>query len=109
MSITERVEQGVRRTALVSAGTLLCLIGGGFLTAAAWIGLSALLSPLHAATIIGCAYVGVGLCIIGLSRLRHEAPNSGPSTPKAQDTQAPALMEAFLHGLKAGAQTRSSR
>ncbi|MCR9127167.1 MAG: phage holin family protein [Rhodobacteraceae bacterium] len=100
-----------RRAGLAGGGLLCVGAGAAFLTGAAWLLLDQLAGALVAATVIGAAYLGAGLILIGLASVRtapsthpHEARNRPPE-PRSGTTppDAPPLMQAFLFGLQAGA------
>lgn len=84
------------------------IVGAGFLTTAAWIYLASAFDPLMAAVVIGGIYAGVGLVTIGASRSsgstassQHVTTQAAPIKSPVED--APPLMQAFLFGLQAGA------
>lgn len=112
--LEKKAAHAARKTGFAFGGALFFLIGLAFLTVAAWIYLALTLSTLHAALIIGAAYVGFGLIFFGLAQSgdtpEFEQPRMAAQTaPKAETGSAPPLMEAFLFGMQAGmgAQKRS--
>ena len=96
-----------RKAGLLSGGLLCVIVGAGFLTTAAWIYLASAFDPLMAAVVIGGIYTGVGLVTIGASlssgstTARHTTTQAAPVKSPVED--APPLMQAFLFGLQAGA------
>ena len=102
-----RSAHAARRAALGAGATALIIVGAGFLTSAAWMLLAQMQSPLFAATVIGSAYVGVGLVCIGivLSSSDHTPASTATSHSSENAKRAadlPPLAEAFVFGLNAG-------
>ena len=104
---------------MLSVGGVLLAIGGGFVTAAAWIGLVPLLGALETALVLGAAFAGAGLIVIGLrtarpepkvagldAGLRHMSAAGGPFRPRGD---LPPVMAAVLFGLSLYLQTRNRR
>jgi Putative Actinobacterial Holin-X, holin superfamily III len=105
--IKARSAHAARRAAFGAGATALILVGVGFLTSAAWMMLAQMQSPLFAATVIGCAYVGIGLVGVGIavsssetSRPTIDASHASSEGKRAADL--PPLAEAFVFGLNAG-------
>lgn len=105
-SIKQKAKQTVKRAGLLTGGLVFCAVGVGFLTVAAWIYLANVLSVQLAALIIGGAYVGAGLILIGLgnSRSHHVDPMSlsEHATKPAPPPNVPPLLQALLFGIEAG-------
>ncbi|MBZ8118932.1 phage holin family protein [Roseovarius sp. LXJ103] len=104
--------QLARKTGLLTGGLLCIAVGAGFLTVAAWIALASAYDALMAAGITGAVYVGVGFVIIGLagSGPRGQMPQPEPKPKSApRPSSAPPLMQAFLHGMQAGAEADLGR
>lgn len=108
-----------RQTALLSVGGILVAIGGGFVVAAAWIGLVPILGSLGTALVLGAVFIGAGLIVIGLRNaqpapraasiddgLRQMAGKRGMFRP---DGEFPPVMEAFLFGVSVYLQVRNRR
>ena len=105
--IKARSAHAARRAAFGAGATAFILVGVGFLTSAAWMMLAQMQSPLFAATVIGCAYVGIGLVGVGIavsssetSRPTIDASHASSEGKRAADL--PPLAEAFVFGLNAG-------
>ena len=117
--LRHKAEWHARRTVMLSAGVVLLAIGGGFIVAAAWIGLAPILGALGTALVLGAVFVGAGLSVIGLRSarpeptvssldegLRHMSAAGGPFRPRGN---FPPVMEAFLFGVSIYLQTRNRR
>jgi NADH:ubiquinone oxidoreductase subunit 6 (subunit J) len=100
--------QAARRAGLVTGAAVCMLVGAGFVTAAAWMTLDAAFDAVTAAMIIGGAYFGIALILIGVSRSDSGAQPAEPATTHPQVTSAdgPALLNAFLGGMQAGSAAR---
>lgn len=72
-----------RRLVLGALGGGMVLVGLGFLTAAVWFALRAVMSPVQVALILGLAYGGLGLVLLALARHR---PTRAPVPPAAAAT-----------------------
>lgn len=86
-----------RRIGLTVAGVVLLAVALGFLTASAWIALSAALTAAQTALLFGLAYGGAGLILIALARHRRTLP------PAAERPDREAGAEAQAAGAVAGA------
>ena len=110
--IDQKIARAGRKAALGLASVACLAVGAGFLTLAAWIWLVALTDPLVASIVIGCVYLGVGFILLGCVRLSG-GPVAAAPRPQAAASETPAtpdmppLMAAFIHGMQAGAQSRS--
>ncbi|MBL3570793.1 hypothetical protein DSD19_10435 [Rhodovulum sp. BSW8] len=93
------------RLALGTAGSLCAGVGAAFLTGAAWLVLSAGHGAVFAATVIGAAYLGVGLIFWGLSLRR--SPPARPAAPADPYTPFVHMAEGFAAGLEAGRAARA--
>ena len=112
-------EWHARRTVMLAVGGVLLAIGGGFVVAAAWIGLVPLLGTLGTSLVIGAAFVGSGLVVLGLRGSRPEPRISGVDEGRRRLSGAeglfrpggdfPPVMEAFLFGVSIYLQTRNRR
>ena len=114
--LVHKVQNAAARTARKAAlglGAAICIaVGLGFLTAAAWLFIISVTTALNAALIIGGAYCGLGLVLIGMASAdgpkRSTPPHSTQAgSPQKADDIAPQIIEAFLTGLKAGQRSRS--
>jgi len=102
-SVKKAAARAGRKAALGLAAITFLTVGLAFLTAAAWMMLSELLSAYHAAAYIGMAYFGIGLIILGISASRGEDVQETHTAPPQPAASGPPLVSAFLHGLNAGA------
>ena len=115
-AVERKAKQTARSVALSLASVMLMTVGAGFLTVAAWIYLSAITDTLIAASVIGASYVGFGLIFLGMAKSTpqdHEIPSEQASLETdgygANATNAPPIMQAFLHGMQAGAHAKHGR
>lgn len=108
-----------RRTVLLSVGGVLMAIGGGFMVAAAWIGLAPILGILGTALVLGAVFVGAGLIVIALRNARPEPKVAGMDERLRQMSGAdglfrpggdfPPVMEAVLFGMAVYLQSRNRK
>jgi hypothetical protein len=99
-------ETAARKAGLFTGGLLCISVGAGFLTVAAWVTLELAHGALTAAFVLGVVYLGLGLVLIGVSANRAYTQSSQTAIEDATTPQeAPPLVQAFLQGLQAGAQT----
>lgn len=113
----DRAQDAASRTARKAAlglGAMLCLtVGIAFLTVAAWLFIISVTTALNAALIIGGAYSGVGLILIGVMSAKGapgpqgRSNGSNASQTPANDDIGPKIVEAFMTGLRAGQKARS--
>ena len=108
-SIKQKAAQTAKRAGLMTAGLAICLVGLGFFTLALWFYLLIEFSPLQAALIIGAAYFGLGLVLIGLGRSsgRQQEPMRKEHVASAPD--GPPLVQALMYGIQAGINTSSTK
>lgn len=90
-----------RRIGLTVAGLVLLAVALGFLTASAWVALSAALTAAQIALLFGLAYSGAGLILISLARHRRRAPRVPDQSVREAVAEAQALGAAAA-GAKAG-------
>ena len=101
-----------RKTA-IGLGAVICIgVGAGFLTVAAWLFITSVTTALNAALIIGGAYSGVGLILIGVLSSNSQPKTETRQTHQASSSQSPddigpKIVEAFMTGLKAGQRSRT--
>ncbi|GGA19284.1 phage holin family protein [Neptunicoccus cionae] len=102
-----------RRAGLLCGGAVLMLVGLAFLTASLWLHLSLVYGAVFAATVIGTAYFGIGLLIVGIAAagekrmpVEEHPPVHVHKRPPPAD--GPAIVEAFLYGLQAGTSAKKS-
>ncbi|MGR3454489.1 hypothetical protein [Pseudooceanicola sp.] len=92
-----------QRAAFNAFGAILLLIGIGFLTVAAWIGLAAAFGTLTAALVIGCVFVGLGLLFMAMASIRRPLPPAAPAPAAAAAPVGMAgLVGALVQGIGAG-------
>lgn len=104
LSIEKRVAQTAKRAGFLTGSLLLCAIGVGFLTAAIWLALASSLGAQTATFIVAFAYLGAGCILMALGRT---APSE--ERKKTASENGPPVMQAFLYGLQAGAQSGQAR
>ena len=103
------VQRKLRGTAFSFVGILFILVGLGFLSAAVWIVLAEMRSPLFAATVIGGGLTGLGLIFLGIAKAVStppKAPEKKLGTKDTSDIPLAELVEGFLIGLEAGRKSR---
>lgn len=107
--IEQRAARAARRAGLISAGVLLCSCGVVFLTVAGWLALLPIVGAAQTATIFALLYLGVGALLMGFaSRSEQHSPKSHPAkSEETPPTEGPPIMQAFMYGLQAGAQSKS--
>ncbi len=98
------------RSALGLFGAVMLLVGIGFLTAAGWIGLRLVATPLDAALIIGGSFAGLGILVLLIARIaRPRRPVVAPPAMTTQSAQVQAfatIAAAFVQGVGAGIAAR---
>ncbi|RPE67138.1 PUCC protein [Pacificibacter maritimus] len=108
-TLKEKTVQGAKRAAWISLGTAMLCVGVAFLTAAAWMVLSAVKDAQFAALIIGLSYAGIGCIavVIGTSSSHHSGRHVGPEhhpeplTPHARsDDTFERMAAAFMTGMQ---------
>jgi hypothetical protein len=92
-----------KNTAIGFLGTILAVVGIGFLTAALWIGLSHTYGPMVAATSIGSLYIIIGIVVLYTLHLHggHKVPVVAPPPQVAALTPMQSVIVAFMQGLDA--------
>ena len=101
------------RKAVLGLGAVLCLAAGtAFLTAAAWLYLVSITTPLIAAAIIGGAYCGVGFVLLGVAAAsggssKTPEPSHSSAAHAEGENMGPKIVEAFMTGLQAGRRART--
>ncbi len=113
-SLKSKAADTAKRAGLLTGGLLATAVGVAFLTAAAWIYLASVADALTAALVIGAAFVGLGLVLVGVaSSGKSHASAHEQQTQFAQTNQhhaeQPPLMQAFLHGMQAGVSATQNR
>ena len=94
-------------------GAILMMVGLAFLTVSLWLHLSLVYGTIFAATVIGTAYFGVGLLILGIAAAGEKPlpPDEHPPVhvnKRPPPADGPAIIEAFLYGMQAGTNARKS-
>lgn len=105
--IEHKVARTARKAGLVTASAALTCVGAGFLTAAAWIGLSVAYSEVFAFVVIGLVYVGAGLVALGFALARPSYRHGMPrpdATPHDMHGLTPMqlVLVSFLQGMDQG-------
>lgn len=107
--LEHKVEKAARTAVAFSVGGVLTMIGAGFLTAAGFMLLSELRSPLFATTVIGAIYTGLGLIVIASGTAKRDS-KPAPQTPKGTDALSPMQLVAvsFIQGIEEGRRSKRS-
>ncbi|MGJ8616639.1 MAG: phage holin family protein [Sulfitobacter sp.] len=108
-SIKKKATQTAKRAGLLTVGGILCAIGVGFFTLAAWLYLLTVVSALQAALIIGAGYFGIGLIMIGLGTKKPHQPEPLRDPETARQPDVPPLLQALLFGIEAGSKVSGKR
>lgn len=100
--LEHKVAAAARKAGLITASAVLTFVGAAFLTAAAWIYLSAAYSASFAALIIGLVYMGAGVVMLAIA-----LSNSRPTPPPKQAllgglTPMQLMLVSFLQGMEQG-------
>lgn len=100
----QKVEKAARKAAAFSVGGLLTVVGAGFLTAAAFMLISELRTPLFAVTIIGVIYLGLAAIAFGIGLSRQTTHNRTAPNTGLPDNLSPMqlVVVSFLQGLEQG-------
>ena len=110
LGVKHKIAGAARTTGFVTAGTVLGMVGTGFLTVATWIYLQATFDALVAASTIGCVYLGLGFLLlgVGLSSSSSRKRSEGDPQTGAPQAESPAqlVVLSFLQGLEQGQQAR---
>lgn len=102
--IEQKVAKTARMAGLVTASAALACVGAAFLTAAAWMYLSIIQSPVFAAVVIGLVYVGVAAVTLAVALSRPSTPKPAPieSDPLKGLSPMQLVLVSFLQGLEQG-------
>ena len=113
--LTYHLQTAATRTAQTAvlglAAAFLLLIGLGFLTAAVWLLLATLTTPLITALILGGVYSGMGFLVLAVismrshARRREHAAALAAAAP-ASSNNLTSIIAAFMAGLTAGKKAR---
>lgn len=99
-------------TAVLGLGAGICLfIGMGFLTAAAWLFLASVTTPIITTLILGGLYAGIGFIILVVMSMRsraraRERAAALAAAPAAAAGSLTSVIAAFLSGMSAGKRAR---
>ncbi|MGO4909623.1 phage holin family protein [Pseudorhodobacter sp. W20_MBD10_FR17] len=99
--LKHKVAGAARKAGLITASAALTCVGAAFLTAAAWIYLSAAHSPSFAALIIGLVYLGAGVVVLAMAVSRPPPPPP-PQDPLGGLSPMQLILVSFLRGLEQG-------
>lgn len=97
-SAKRAARRAARNAALLLLAAVCLLVGLGFATAAAFIGLSALNGPIFAAIVLALVYAGAGAILVAAAVSGR--PEPGPSAEEPSISW-PAVLQAFTLGLGA--------
>lgn len=103
--IRKKIARVAKRAGLLTGGLLLCSVGAGFLTVAAWLGLSPIIGAQMTAITIAAVYLGFGLIMIGIASSKPMEMEQTPQQPKSEASDTSPIIEAFMYGLKAGSKS----
>ncbi|EPX79470.1 hypothetical protein thalar_02295 [Litoreibacter arenae DSM 19593] len=87
-------------------------MGVAFLTVAAWLFLVSVSDALTAAVVLGAAYLGLGLVLIGFAQSSKPPvpePEAEPRSGSHVNPKQPPLMQAFIYGMEAGSSWSNKR
>ncbi|PTX57069.1 putative superfamily III holin-X [Litoreibacter ponti] len=106
--LKKKAARASKKAGLLTGGLLAVITGIAFLSWAAWFYLSLLTDPMTASVIIGAAYVGIGLVMIGMAVMSsgdsrdHLAEHDEQVKAAQPSSDNPPLMQAFMFGMEAG-------
>ena len=103
-AIRKRIARTAKRAGFLTGGLLLCCVGTGFLTTAAWLSLVPVVGLQFTATIIAGVYLGTGFILIGLASRRTVETEQKPQS--SQLVTSP-IIQAFMYGHEAGSKGRN--
>lgn len=108
--IEQKVEKAARKAAAFSMGSMLAAVGAGFLTAATYMLVSELRTPLFAVTTLGMMYLGLSAIAfaVGLSRQRTHSRTQSATDLPGNLSPMQLLAVSFLQGLEQGRNSRRS-
>lgn len=108
MGFRRKIRRAAQRLALGGAGSLMGLVGIGFLSAALWLYLAMLAGAILACVIVGCGFLGFGLVLMMLAAGEDtaQAGTTRQDTPKSTQ-DLPPLASAFMHGMEQGMAARN--
>lgn len=104
-AIEHRLARAAQRSALAGVGTLLALVGLGFMTVAGWLVLEELRDATFAALVLGLVYLGLGIIAVACAFSRP----TPPPPPQVQPNPMAALFPAFMAGFEQGRDMRAPR
>lgn len=107
MGFKHKMRRAAQRLALGGAGSLMGIIGIGFLSAALWLYLATVAGAILACMIVGCGFLGLGLVLMMLASGddTDHAATARQDTPKSPEGLPP-LASAFMHGMEQGIAAR---
>lgn len=104
--LENKVKKAARKGAAFSVGTVIFLVGVGFLTVAAWILLSTWHDALFAATVIGLGYCGLGAIAMGFALRSGKATRLETVKVEQQLSPLQLVLLSFLDGFEQGRRTK---
>ena len=107
--LERKIANTAKKAAFVSGGLLCCIVGAGFFTLAAWLSLVPLVGLLMSAVILASAYLGIGLILLGLGQTTSHSDAPAEPMQASSEVAGPPIVQAFMHGLQAGAKAEQAR
>jgi hypothetical protein len=109
--IEQKLEKAARKAAAFSAGGLLAAVGAGFLTAAAYMLISEMRTPLFAVTTLGLIYLGLAAIAFAIGAFRPDEQDRKISAAALPGNLSPMQLMAvsFIQGLEQGRNRRRAR
>ncbi|MGB3246202.1 MAG: phage holin family protein [Sulfitobacter sp.] len=105
LGIEQKVQRAARKGAAFSAAGVLAIVGVAFLTAAGWMVLSELRSPVFAATVIGLIYIGAAAIAVAIGLKKPDnfsATASGKRQPASDLSPLQLVVLSFVQGFEQG-------
>ena len=107
--IRKKIARTAKRAGLLTGGLLLCCVGTGFLTTAAWLSLVPVVGLQLTATIIAGVYLGTGCILIGVASFKTAEPEEIPPRAQSNPLDTQPIIQAFISGMNAGSKARRRR
>ncbi len=105
--VDAKVTRAVHTTALGALALATMCVGIGFLTLASWLVLVTLMPAMHAALVLGSAYLGISLVTLAVLAYRGKStPVEAPAPQPTTQTAVADVITAFAGGVNAGRQAR---
>ncbi|WP_417600372.1 phage holin family protein [Pararhodobacter oceanensis] len=107
-SLQDKLQRAARKGAAFSAAGLLAVVGGAFLTSAAWMLLAQLETQLFAATVIGCVYLGGAAIALAIGLKKPATPEPLPAE-RSELSPLQAVVLSFIQGFEQGRKRQPPR